>query len=144
MAPNLVSQDDSKQSKISNFDFLSWSSNTSNCLALLAFLASIAHVKQNFFHVISSLISWASHKYIWLGVSHLSLLQEQVFSGNDAFFAWTFMKRQTLWQAILAFSWPLVALAMCLFPVYPYQCKIVVLYTCAGALLFIVSMLISK
>lgn len=92
----------------------------------------------------SSLISWASHNYIWLDVSNPSLLQEQVFSENDAFFAWTFMKRQTLWQAILAFSWPLVALAMCLFPVYPYQCKIVVLYTCAGALLFIVSMLISK
>ncbi|KAJ0973673.1 hypothetical protein J5N97_015638 [Dioscorea zingiberensis] len=69
---------------------------------------------------------------------------EQVFSENDAFFAWTFMKRQTLWQAILAFSWPLVALAMCLFPVYPYQCKIVVLYTCAGALLFIVSVLVVR
>ncbi|XP_039114581.1 uncharacterized protein LOC120249935 isoform X1 [Dioscorea cayenensis subsp. rotundata] len=76
--------------------------------------------------------------------AHLEIYPEQVFSENDAFFAWTFMKRQTLWQAILAFSWPLVALAMCLFPVYPYQCKIVVLYTCAGALLFIVSMLIIR
>ncbi|KAK8923739.1 hypothetical protein KSP39_PZI019765 [Platanthera zijinensis] len=69
---------------------------------------------------------------------------EQIFSKEDAFFAWTFMKRRALWQTILSFLWPLVALAMCLFPVYPYQVKIVVLYSCAGALLFIVAMLLSK
>ncbi|MQL79090.1 hypothetical protein Taro_011541 [Colocasia esculenta] len=75
--------------------------------------------------------------------AHLEIFQEQVFSENDAFFAWTFMKRRTLWQTILSFLWPLVALAMCLFPVYPYQCKLVVLYSCAGALLFIVTLLLS-
>ncbi|KAI0516416.1 hypothetical protein KFK09_009091 [Dendrobium nobile] len=73
--------------------------------------------------------------------AHLEIHNEQVFSKEDAFFAWTFMKRRALWQTILSFLWPLVALAMCLFPVYPYQVKIVVLYSCAGALLFIVAML---
>ena len=71
-------------------------------------------------------------------------LQEQVFTENDGFFAWMFLKRRTLWQTILSFVWPLFALAVCLFPVYPYQCKIVVLYSCAGALLFIVSILLCK
>ena len=71
-------------------------------------------------------------------------LQEQVFTENDGFFAWMFLKRRTLWQTILSFVWPLFALAVCLFPVYPYQCKIVVLYSCAGALLFIVSILLRK
>jgi translocation protein SEC62 len=71
-------------------------------------------------------------------------LQEQVFTENDGFFAWMFLKRRTLWQTILSFVWPLFALAVCLFPVYPYQCKIVVLYSCAGALLFIVSILLLR
>jgi hypothetical protein len=71
-------------------------------------------------------------------------LQEQVFTENDGFYAWMFLKRRTLWQTILSFVWPLFALAVCLFPVYPYQCKIVVLYSCAGALLFIVSLLLCK
>lgn len=71
-------------------------------------------------------------------------MQDQVFSENDAFFAWTFMKRRTLWQTILSFLWPLVAVAMCLFPVYPYHCKLLVLYSCAGALLFIVNLLLGK
>ncbi|PKU70062.1 hypothetical protein MA16_Dca016346 [Dendrobium catenatum] len=70
--------------------------------------------------------------------------REQVFSKEDAFFAWTFIKRRVLWQTILSFLWPLVALAMCLFPVYPYQVKIVVLYSCAGALLFIVVLLLIR
>ncbi|KAK1259926.1 hypothetical protein QJS04_geneDACA010272 [Acorus gramineus] len=42
--------------------------------------------------------------------------KDQVFSENDAFFAWTFLKRRTLWMTILSFSWPLLALAICLFP----------------------------
>ncbi len=67
-----------------------------------------------------------------------------MFTENDGFFAWMFLKRRTLWQTILSFVWPLFALAVCLFPVYPYQCKIVVLYSCAGALLFIVSILLCK
>lgn len=73
--------------------------------------------------------------------AHLEIHTEQVFSEYDSFFAWTFMKRRALWQTIVSFLWPLVALAICLFPVYPYQCKIVVLYSCAGALLFIVTLL---
>ncbi|XP_020574753.1 uncharacterized protein LOC110020836 [Phalaenopsis equestris] len=73
--------------------------------------------------------------------AHLEIHNEQVFSKEDAFFAWTFMKRRALWQTILSFLWPLVALAMCLFPVYPYQVKIVVLYSCAGALLLIITLL---
>ncbi|XP_072991740.1 uncharacterized protein [Typha latifolia] len=76
--------------------------------------------------------------------AHLEIHNEQVFSENDGFFAWTFMKRRTLWQTILSFLWPLVALAVCLFPVYPYQCKIVVLYSCAGVLLFIVTLLLIR
>ncbi|XP_042451580.1 uncharacterized protein LOC122036347 isoform X1 [Zingiber officinale] len=76
--------------------------------------------------------------------AHLEIHSEQVFSENDGFFAWTFMKRRTLWQTILSFLWPLVALAVCLFPVYPYQCKIVVLYACAGALLFLVTLLLIR
>ncbi|KAF3323237.1 Translocation protein sec62 [Carex littledalei] len=76
--------------------------------------------------------------------AHLQIHTEQEFSENDGFFAWTFMKRRTLWQTILSFLWPLFALAICLFPVYPYQCKIVVLYSCAGALLFIVTILIFR
>ncbi|KAL0907029.1 hypothetical protein M5K25_025567 [Dendrobium thyrsiflorum] len=75
---------------------------------------------------------------------HLEIHNEQVFSKEDAFFAWTFIKRRALWQTILSFLWPLVALAMCLFPVYPYQVKIVVLYSCAGALLFIVVLLLIR
>ncbi|KAL6899881.1 hypothetical protein ACP4OV_006539 [Aristida adscensionis] len=74
--------------------------------------------------------------------AHLEIHHEQVFTENDGFFAWMFLKRRTLWQTILSFVWPLFALAVCLFPVYPYQCKIVVLYSCAGALLFIVSLLL--
>lgn len=76
--------------------------------------------------------------------AHLEIHNEQVFTENDGFFAWMFLKRRTLWQTILSFVWPLFALAVCLFPVYPYQCKIVVLYSCAGALLFIVSILLLR
>ncbi|CAA7404152.1 unnamed protein product [Spirodela intermedia] len=76
--------------------------------------------------------------------AHLEIYRDQVFSENDAFFAWTFMKRRTLWQTILSFLWPLVAVAMCLFPVYPYHCKLLVLYSCAGALLFIVNLLLVR
>lgn len=65
-----------------------------------------------------------------------------MFSEHDAFFAWAFMKRRALWQTILSFLWPLAALAVCLFPVYPYQVKIVVLYSCAG-LLLVIAMLLS-
>ncbi|KAJ6797867.1 uncharacterized protein M6B38_156765 [Iris pallida] len=76
--------------------------------------------------------------------AHLEFHPEQVFSENDAFYAWAFMKRRALWQTILSFLWPVAALAVCLFPVYPYQVKIVVLYSCAGALLFIATLLLVR
>lgn len=75
---------------------------------------------------------------------HLEIFMDQVFSENDAFFAWTFMKNRTIWQTILSFLWPLVAFAVCLFPIYPYQCKIVILYACVGTLLFIMIMLLVR
>ncbi|XP_043722257.1 uncharacterized protein LOC122669545 isoform X2 [Telopea speciosissima] len=73
--------------------------------------------------------------------AHLELFPDQVFSDNDAFFAWTFVKRRPLWQTILSFLWPVLTLAICLFPVFPHRCKIIVLYTCAGALLLIFTLL---
>lgn len=73
-----------------------------------------------------------------------SILQEQVFSENDAFFAWTFVKRRPLWQTLLSFFWPVLTLAICLFPVYPHQCKLLILYSCAGVLLLILSLLSRK
>lgn len=73
--------------------------------------------------------------------AHLEMYHEHVFSDNDAFFAWTFEKRHPLWQTLLSFSWPVLTLAICLFPVYPHQCKILILYSCAGILLLILSLL---
>lgn len=72
------------------------------------------------------------------------LWQEQVFSENDAFFAWTFVKRHPLWQTLLSFFWPVLTLAICLFPVYPHRCKLLILYSCAGILFLILSLLLSK
>lgn len=71
-------------------------------------------------------------------------LQEQIFSENDAFFAWTFVKRNPLWQTLLSFFWPVLTLAICLFPVYPHQCKLLILYSCAGVLLLILCLLAGK
>ncbi|KAL4198363.1 hypothetical protein AMTRI_Chr03g139860 [Amborella trichopoda] len=73
--------------------------------------------------------------------AHLEIYSDQVFSDNDAFFAWTFVKRRPLWQTILSFLVPVVTLACCLFPVFPHWCKLLVLYFCVGFLLFIFSML---
>ena len=72
------------------------------------------------------------------------MVQDQVFSENDAFFAWTFVNRRPLWQTLLSFFWPVLTLAICLFPVYPHQAKLLILYSCAGVLLLIVSMLLCK
>jgi translocation protein SEC62 len=72
------------------------------------------------------------------------ILQDQVFSENDAFFAWTFVKRRPLWQTLLSFFWPVLTLAICLFPVYPHRCKLLILYSCAGVLLLILSLLLCK
>lgn len=71
-------------------------------------------------------------------------LQDQVFSENDAFFAWTFVTRNPLWQTLLSFFWPVLTLAICLFPVYPHQCKLIILYSCAGVLLLILCLLACK
>ncbi|KAI9109145.1 hypothetical protein K1719_019768 [Acacia pycnantha] len=73
--------------------------------------------------------------------AHLEIFHEQVFSDNDAFFAWTFVKRRPLWQTLLSFCWPVLTLAICLFPVYPHGCKLLILYSCAGVLLLILSLL---
>ncbi|XP_044505073.1 translocation protein SEC62-like isoform X2 [Mangifera indica] len=78
--------------------------------------------------------------------AHLEILpeQEQIFSDNDAFFAWTFVKRRPLWQTLLSFCWPVLTLAICLFPVYPHRCKLLILYSCAGVLLVILSLLLVR
>ncbi|KAJ4887044.1 translocation protein-related [Raphanus sativus] len=74
--------------------------------------------------------------------AHLQIFRDdQAFSETDAFFAWTFEKRHPLWQTLLSFFWPVLTLAICLFPVYPHRCKLIVLYSCAGILLMILSLL---
>ncbi|GAB4835228.1 hypothetical protein Ancab_000137 [Ancistrocladus abbreviatus] len=76
--------------------------------------------------------------------AHLEIFPIQTFSDNDAFFVWTFVKRRPLWQTLLSFSWPVLTLAICLFPVYPHRCKLVVLYSCAGVLLLILCLLLLR
>ncbi|KAF9596050.1 hypothetical protein IFM89_006977 [Coptis chinensis] len=76
--------------------------------------------------------------------AHLEIFSDQMFSENDAFFAWAFVKRRPLWQTILSFVWPVVTLAICLFPVFPHRCKLIVLYSCAGLLLLIFTLLLVR
>ncbi|KAL9234781.1 hypothetical protein vseg_009609 [Gypsophila vaccaria] len=76
--------------------------------------------------------------------AHLEIFPVQSFSDNDAFFVWTFVKRHPLWQTLLSFSWPVLTLAICLFPVYPHKAKLVVLYSCAGILLLIMCLLLMR
>ncbi|XP_050370475.1 uncharacterized protein LOC126788520 isoform X2 [Argentina anserina] len=76
--------------------------------------------------------------------AHLEIFSEQGFSENDAFFAWTFVKRRPLWQTLLSFFWPVVTLAICLFPVYPHRCKLLILYSCLGVLLLFLSLLLLR
>ncbi|KAK4419574.1 hypothetical protein Salat_2370300 [Sesamum alatum] len=76
--------------------------------------------------------------------AHLEIFADQVFSDNDAFFAWTFVNRRPLWQTLLSFCWPVLTLAICLFPVYPHQVKLFILYFCAGALLLILCLLLLR
>ncbi|GAA0167063.1 hypothetical protein LIER_22080 [Lithospermum erythrorhizon] len=76
--------------------------------------------------------------------AHLEIYPDQVFSDNDAFFAWAFVKQRPLWQTLLSFSWPVLTLAICLFPVYPHKCKLFILYTCAGILLVILCLLLLR
>ncbi|XP_016469805.2 uncharacterized protein LOC107792127 isoform X1 [Nicotiana tabacum] len=76
--------------------------------------------------------------------AHLEIYHDQVFSENDAFFAWTFVKRRPLWQTLLSFCWPVLTLAICLFPVYPHQVKLLILYSCAGLLLLILCLLLLR
>ncbi|CAN8258603.1 unnamed protein product [Cochlearia groenlandica] len=73
--------------------------------------------------------------------AHLEIYRDQAFSETDAFFAWAFEKRHPLWQTLLSFFWPVLTLAICLFPVYPHRCKLIVLYSCASILLMILSLL---
>ncbi|KAL6199718.1 hypothetical protein ACLB2K_029501 [Fragaria x ananassa] len=73
--------------------------------------------------------------------AHLEIFSEQGFSENDAFFAWTFVKRRPLWQTLLSFFWPVLTLAICLFPVYPHRCKLLILYSCLGVLVLFFSLL---
>nr|AFK35785.1 unknown [Lotus japonicus] len=76
--------------------------------------------------------------------AHLEIFPEQIFSENDAFFAWTFAKRHPLWQTLPSFFWPVLTLAICLFPVYPHRCKLLILYSCAGILFLILSLLLIR
>nr|XP_048323967.1 uncharacterized protein LOC107412609 isoform X2 [Ziziphus jujuba var. spinosa] len=76
--------------------------------------------------------------------AHLEIFADQVFSENDAFFAWTFVKQRPLWQTLLSFFWPVLTLAICLFPVYPHRCKLLILYSCAGLLLLFLSLLLLR
>ncbi|KAK6119765.1 hypothetical protein DH2020_046487 [Rehmannia glutinosa] len=76
--------------------------------------------------------------------AHLEIFADQVFSDNDAFFAWTFVNRRPLWQTLLSFCWPVLTLAICLFPVYPHQVKLLILYLCAGVLLLILCVLLLR
>ncbi|KAL3647560.1 hypothetical protein CASFOL_008528 [Castilleja foliolosa] len=76
--------------------------------------------------------------------AHLEIFPDQAFSDNDAFFAWTFVNRRPLWQTLLSFCWPVLTLAICLFPVYPHQVKLFILYFCAGVLLVILCLLLLR
>lgn len=76
--------------------------------------------------------------------AHLEIFPDQVFSENDAFFAWTFVNRRPLWQTLLSFFWPVLTLAICLFPVYPHRAKLLILYSCAGVLLLILCLLLLR
>ncbi|KAK6119762.1 hypothetical protein DH2020_046503 [Rehmannia glutinosa] len=68
---------------------------------------------------------------------------DQVFSDNDAFFAWTFVNRRPLWQTLLSFCWPVLTLAICLFPCIPTKSSY--LYsTSAGVLLLILCVLLLR
>ncbi|XP_076947081.1 translocation protein SEC62-like [Bidens hawaiensis] len=76
--------------------------------------------------------------------AHLEIYYEQTFSDNEAFFAWTFVNKHPLWQTLLSLSWPVLTLAICLFPVYPHQAKLLILYSCAGVLLLILCLLLVR
>jgi translocation protein SEC62 len=76
--------------------------------------------------------------------AHLEIFPDQVFSENDAFFAWTFVNRRPLWQTLLSMLWPVLTLGICLFPVYPHSCKLVILYSCLGVLLLFLSLLLLR
>ncbi|KAI3522802.1 hypothetical protein L1887_00852 [Cichorium endivia] len=76
--------------------------------------------------------------------AHLEIYPDQEFSDNDAFFAWTFVNKRPLWQTLLSLTWPVLTLAICLFPVYPHQAKLLILYSCAGVLLLILCLLLVR
>ncbi|CAL5202435.1 unnamed protein product [Lathyrus oleraceus] len=76
--------------------------------------------------------------------AHLEIFPEQVFSENDTFYAWAFVKRHPLWQTLLSFFWPVLTLAICLFPVYPTSCKLLVIYSCGWILIVFFSLLLIR
>lgn len=97
----------------------------------------------NFLFTLMILLQWFSYTFLMLFCS-IGVVQDQAFSENDAFFAWTFVNRRPLWQTLLSFFWPVLTLAICLFPVYPHSVKLLILYSCAGLLLLILCLLFSK
>ncbi|KAL3686688.1 hypothetical protein R1sor_012997 [Riccia sorocarpa] len=76
--------------------------------------------------------------------ARIELCPDQVFSEDDAFFAWTYERRRPLWQTILSFSVPIVTLACCLFPIFPHWCKLAVLYFCLAFLALIFGVLFAR
>ncbi|OAE19963.1 hypothetical protein AXG93_1520s1370 [Marchantia polymorpha subsp. ruderalis] len=69
---------------------------------------------------------------------------EQIFSEDDAFFAWNYERRRPMWQIILSFLVPVVTLACCLFPIFPHWCKLAVLYFCLAFLALIFGVLFAR
>ncbi|KAG2394837.1 uncharacterized protein HKW66_Vig0077880 [Vigna angularis] len=49
-----------------------------------------------------------------------------------------------IFPTLLSFFWPVLTLAICLFPVYPHRCKLLILYSCAGILFLILSVLLIR
>ncbi|CAI5467246.1 unnamed protein product [Closterium sp. Yama58-4] len=71
--------------------------------------------------------------------ARLEFHQDQAFTVDDGFYAWTYERQQPIWQTILSFLLPVFTVACCLFPVFPHWCKLAVLYFLLGliALIFL-------
>ncbi|BFI32083.1 translocation protein SEC62 [Marchantia polymorpha subsp. ruderalis] len=76
--------------------------------------------------------------------ARIELFPEQIFSEDDAFFAWNYERRRPMWQIILSFLVPVVTLACCLFPIFPHWCKLAVLYFCLAFLALIFGVLFAR
>ena len=95
---------------------------------------------RNTYRLRKRILHWNNHT-CWIDSPQLRCACKTFKTKTAAFFAWTFEKRHPLWQTLLSFFWPVLTLAICLFPVYPHRCKLIVLYSCAGILLMILSLL---